>query len=109
MVSIKYISLHYTLNSQLIIIIIVIANVAYTEKTYTVNYLFKYLYKGDRKLLAMIFSKSEAIPRPISNSTFVPTELITDDNEYNLFLKARKICSMVYVTIDFYNYYLSYL
>lgn len=57
----------------------------FTEKTYTVNYLFPYMFKGNKHLHALISSASPSDGTPD----------IRNENEFTLHLKARKICSMV--------------
>ena len=58
------------------------ANCEFTEKTYCINYLYKYIFKGNGRITAQFTSFTYA------------EENEEEKDECTSFLKARKICSM---------------
>jgi hypothetical protein len=58
------------------------ANCEFTEKSYCINYLYKYIFKGNGRITAQLTSFT------------YPEDYEEEENECISFLKARKICSM---------------
>jgi hypothetical protein len=63
------------------------ANVCYTENSYTVNYLYSYIFKGNRKVKISLNTGT-------SRESYMDMEYESMSNEINLHIKSRKICSM---------------